>query len=148
MVTPAFQRKNFLGGKQALERDMLRPMNRDNAGARAQNSGLQEALNPAKPGQLSADHFGYTFCVGDEVMQTENNYDRDVSTAISVSSPPSTWKKPSWPSTSTAAPSPSAQRTRRGQPRLRHTIHKSQGSEYPAVVVPVLPSTTPCWRAT
>ena len=28
------------------------------------------------------------------------------------------------------------------------TVHKAQGSEYPAVVVSVMPRTTPCWRAT
>ncbi len=28
------------------------------------------------------------------------------------------------------------------------TVHKSQGSEYPAVVIPWRLSTIPCWRAT
>ena len=57
---------------------VLCPMNRGSAGARVLNSGLQEALNPAKPGQPSVDRFGYSFRIGDKVMQTENNYDRDV----------------------------------------------------------------------
>ncbi|AQS88437.1 hypothetical protein A0U93_11385 [Neoasaia chiangmaiensis] len=28
------------------------------------------------------------------------------------------------------------------------TIHKSQGSEYPAVVIPLVTHITPCWRGT
>ena len=56
---------------------VLCPMNRGSAGARALNTAL-EALNPAKPGQSSVERFGFIFRVFDQVMQTENNYDRDV----------------------------------------------------------------------
>ena len=51
-------------------------MNRSVTGARGINQALQAALNP--PGEHSVEKFGYAFSVGDKVMQIENNYDRDV----------------------------------------------------------------------
>lgn len=56
---------------------VLCPMNRSVTGARNFNQMIQSALNP--PGDRSIEKYGYTFCVGDKVMQIENNYDRDVS---------------------------------------------------------------------
>ena len=44
--------------------------------ARAINQALQAALNP--PGEHSVEKFGSAFSVGDKVMQIENNYDREV----------------------------------------------------------------------
>ena len=55
---------------------VLCPMNRGITGARGRNEALQLALNP--PGEHSVLKFGTAFSVGDKVMQTENNYDRDV----------------------------------------------------------------------
>jgi exodeoxyribonuclease V alpha subunit len=56
---------------------VLCPMNRGGLGARSLNLALQAALNP--PGdQPSVERFGQTFRSGDKVMQTENDYDRDV----------------------------------------------------------------------
>ena len=55
---------------------VLCPMNRGGAGARALNIELQEALNP--PGEIRVEQFGWTFCPGDKVMQVENDYDREV----------------------------------------------------------------------
>jgi hypothetical protein len=37
---------------------------------------LQKALNP--PGEIRIERFGWTFCPGDNVMQVENNYDKEV----------------------------------------------------------------------
>ena len=55
---------------------ILCPMNRGSAGARTLNEVLQLALNP--PTEASVLKFGTKFSVGDKVMQIENNYDRDV----------------------------------------------------------------------
>lgn len=55
---------------------VLCPMNRSTTGARALNQALQAALNP--PGPHSVEKFGHAFSPGDKVMQIENNYDREV----------------------------------------------------------------------
>jgi len=52
-------------------------MNRSLLGARNLNQVLQTALNPGDHGP-EAQRFGWTFRLGDRVIQTENNYNRDV----------------------------------------------------------------------
>jgi len=54
---------------------VLCPMNRGGLGARSLNIELQNALNP--PGEIRIDRFGWTFCPGDKVMQVENDYDKE-----------------------------------------------------------------------
>ena len=56
---------------------VLTPMNRSELGAQALNLRLQEALNPATTGP-QVQRFGWTFRVGDKVMQTHNNYQKEV----------------------------------------------------------------------
>ena len=116
---------------------VLCPMNRGAAGARSLNLALQAALNPA--GERRVERFGWTFAPGDKVMQIENDYDRevyngDIGAVVDVD-------------------------TELGELRARFddrdvaygfgeldalvpayatTIHKSQGSEYPAVVIPLV----------
>ena len=118
---------------------VLCPMNRGSAGARALNSALQEALNPAKPGQPSVDRFGTTFRVGDKVMQTENNYDRDVFNGdlgfIAAIDMEEAELMIDFDGRSVVYPFGELDEV---SPAFATTIHKSQGSEYPAVVVPVL----------
>jgi exodeoxyribonuclease V alpha subunit len=55
---------------------VLCPMNRGGLGARSLNIELQNALNP--PGDIRIERFGWTFCPGDKVMQVENDYDKEV----------------------------------------------------------------------
>src|SRR5205814_8970762 len=55
---------------------VLCPMNRGGLGARSLNIELQKVLNP--PGEIRIERFGWTFCHGDKVMQVENDYDREV----------------------------------------------------------------------
>src|SRR5262249_3637174 len=55
---------------------VLCPMNRGGLGARSLNVELQTALNP--PGEIRVERFGWTFCPGDKVMQVENDYDKKV----------------------------------------------------------------------
>jgi exodeoxyribonuclease V alpha subunit len=56
---------------------VLCPMNRGAAGARALNLALQGALNAGESG-TAVERFGFTYRVGDKVMQIENNYNREV----------------------------------------------------------------------
>ena len=59
------------------EIQVLAPMNRSELGARNLNVVLQEALN-GEGGQAEVERYGWRFRVGDRVIQNENNYDRDV----------------------------------------------------------------------
>lgn len=115
---------------------VLCPMNRGVLGARALNADLQARLNPAPAAVI--ERFGTRFAVGDKVMQTENDYDREVYngdlgviTAIDVEQQTVTVdvdQKPVVYEASDLDELVLAYAT---------TIHKAQGSEYPAVVVPV-----------
>lgn len=64
------------GFKPISDIQILAPMNRSGLGARSLNLELQKALNPNP--LLSVERFGTRFCVGDKVMQIENNYDKEV----------------------------------------------------------------------
>ena len=63
---------------------VLCPMTRGSVGARSFNVALQAALNPA--GARKVERFGWTFAPGDKVMQTENDYDREVCNGASATS--------------------------------------------------------------
>lgn len=56
---------------------VLTPMNRSLLGARNLNQVLQATLNPGDGGH-EVERFGWTFRIGDRVIQNENNYDLDV----------------------------------------------------------------------
>jgi exodeoxyribonuclease V alpha subunit len=115
---------------------VLCPMNRGGLGARSLNIELQKALNP--PGDICVERFGWSFCPGDKVMQVENNYDRDVyngdlGIVRSIDS-----------EQSELAVNFDGREVSYGFGELDElvlayatTIHKSQGSEYPAVVIPL-----------
>lgn len=116
---------------------VLCPMNRGGVGARSLNIELQAALNPA--GEKKVERFGWTFAPGDKVMQIENDYDKDVyngdigmiedvdldegEVAVNFDERRVTFV---FGELDTLVPAYAA------------TIHKSQGSEYPAVVIPVM----------
>ena len=57
---------------------VLAPIYRGPAGVIALNDRLQEKLNPASSSKAERRLFGTTFRLGDKVMQTQNNYDKDV----------------------------------------------------------------------
>ncbi|MGK7871402.1 SF1B family DNA helicase RecD2 [Falsiroseomonas sp. E2-1-a20] len=115
---------------------VLCPMNRGGLGARALNLELQQALNP--PGDLRVERFGWTFCPGDKVMQVANNYDRDVfngdlgviggldleegELTVLFDGRPVVYGFGELDELVLA---------------YATTIHKAQGSEYPAVVIPL-----------
>lgn len=116
---------------------VLCPMNRGGVGARSLNIELQKALNPA--GDKKVERFGWTFAPGDKVMQIENDYDKDVyngdiGTVEDIDGDEGELVVRFDDRTVTFA---------FGEldtlvPAYAATIHKSQGSEYPAVVIPVM----------
>ncbi len=114
---------------------VITPMQRGVLGARALNQALQAALNPHGE---SIERFGYTYRVGDKVMQMVNDYQKDVFNG----------------DIGRITRLQSEERT--VTVRFEHrtvdydyqeldelalsyaiTVHKSQGSEYPFVVIPV-----------
>ena len=115
---------------------VLCPMNRGGLGARSLNIELQAALNP--PGDIRIERFGWTFCPGDKVMQTENDYDKDVYNGdLGVVSRIDM-------EAGELAVDFEGREVVYGFGELDElvlayatTIHKSQGSEYPAVVIPL-----------
>jgi exodeoxyribonuclease V alpha subunit len=116
---------------------VLCPMNRGGVGARSLNIELQAALNPA--GEAKVERFGWTFAPGDKVMQIENDYDKEVYNGdigyIQGINPVD--------GELTASFDGRAVIYAFGEldmlvPAYAATIHKSQGSEYPAVVIPVM----------
>jgi exodeoxyribonuclease V alpha subunit len=116
---------------------VLCPMNRGGLGARSLNIELQKALNP--PGELKVERFGWTFGAGDKVMQTANDYERgvyngDLGVVFAINLEESEL-------TATF----DGREVTYGFGELDElvlayatTIHKSQGSEYPAVVIPLV----------
>jgi exodeoxyribonuclease V alpha subunit len=57
------------------EIQILTPMQKGELGARSLNQTLQQLLNPRGD---EVERFGYVYRTGDKVMQTENDYDKDV----------------------------------------------------------------------
>ncbi|RLC83303.1 MAG: ATP-dependent RecD-like DNA helicase [Chloroflexi bacterium] len=118
---------------------VLAPMYRGACGVANLNACLQEALNPASPRKVERRLGGRAFRVGDKVMQVRNNYDKDVyngdigrvtgidpveqTLTVTIDDRPVIYD---WGEVD----------------ELVHafavSVHKSQGSEYTAVVMPVL----------
>jgi exodeoxyribonuclease V alpha subunit len=57
---------------------VLAPMNLSLLGTGNLNRQLQEVLNPARPGAAQVQRHEWTFRAGDKVIQTKNNYDKEV----------------------------------------------------------------------
>lgn len=116
---------------------VLTPMHRGAAGTVRLNAMLQGGLNP--PGPASLERSGQRFAVGDKVLQLKNDYEKEVFNgafgAIRAVDP--------------EAGSLIAEFDGRMVPfkgreidglslAYAASIHKSQGSEFPAVVIPIL----------
>jgi exodeoxyribonuclease V alpha subunit len=117
---------------------VLCPMNRGSIGVRELNTALQIALNPVRPGEPAVERFGWRFQTRDKVIQTENDYKKEVfngdigtiekidpvehEVSIKFDDRLVTYDFGELDEISLA---------------YAVTIHKSQGSEFPAVVIPV-----------
>jgi exodeoxyribonuclease V alpha subunit len=115
---------------------VLCPMNRSGLGARSLNIELQRALNP--PGAERVEKFGSTFAPNDKVMQIENDYDKEVYNGdsgfvtridaeegqvfVNFDGREIPYETGDLDSLVLA---------------YATTIHKAQGSEYPAVILPL-----------
>jgi exodeoxyribonuclease V alpha subunit len=115
---------------------VLTPMNRGGLGARSLNVELQQRLNPGAEPRIT--RFGWTYAPGDKVIQTVNNYDKDVFNGdigrvarideeeglvfIDYDGRRVEYETGELDEVSLA---------------YATTVHKSQGSEYPAVVIPL-----------
>ena len=118
---------------------VMAPIYRGPAGVTVLNDRLQEKLNPPANNKPERRLFGTVFRLGDKVMQTQNNYDKDVYNGdigfiqsmdvieqqlkVDFESRPVTFD---WSETD--------------QLSLAYVIsvHKAQGSEFPAVVMPIV----------
>ncbi len=121
---------------QAIQ--VLSPMHRGAVGVGALNERLQAALNPAAANKAERRFGGRILRVGDRVMQIRNNYDKDIYNGdlgqiVAMD---------------TVAQSLTVRLDDRLIPydfleldELTHayavSVHKSQGSEFPAVVIPI-----------
>jgi exodeoxyribonuclease V alpha subunit len=117
---------------------VLCPMNRGSIGVRELNIVLQSALNPVRPSEPAVERFGWRFQVRDKVIQTENDYKKEVFNGdigtiekidpveqelfIRFDDRLVTYDFGELDEVSLA---------------YAVTIHKAQGSEFPAVVIPV-----------
>ncbi|ANA39439.1 recombinase RecD [Geobacter anodireducens] len=115
---------------------VLTPMNRGGIGARSLNAELQMKLN--EKGEPKITRFGTTFAPGDKVIQTVNNYDKEVFNgdigqimgidqeegALQVDYDGRTIEYDFGELDEVSL-------------AYATSIHKSQGSEYPAVVIPL-----------
>jgi exodeoxyribonuclease V alpha subunit len=115
---------------------VLCPMNRGITGARGINQALQAVLNP--PGEHSVDKFGNRFSAGDTVMQIENNYDRDVFNGDIgfVTGVDQDEEELAVAFDGRVVSYPFGELDELVL-CYATTIHKSQGSEYPVVVIPI-----------
>jgi exodeoxyribonuclease V alpha subunit len=116
---------------------VLCPMNRGGVGARSLNIELQAALNPNPA--VKVERFGWTFAPGDKVMQIENDYDKDVFNGdIGYIQAVDTVEGELTVDFDGREVSYLLGELDTLVPAYAATIHKSQGSEYPAVVIPVM----------
>jgi exodeoxyribonuclease V alpha subunit len=67
-----------LGCDPIRDIQVLAPMHRGSVGVRELNAVLQDALNPQRGDEAIVEKFGSQFRIRDKVIQTENNYDKDV----------------------------------------------------------------------
>jgi exodeoxyribonuclease V alpha subunit len=117
---------------------VLGPMNRGSLGIRELNVRLQAELNPARPDEPFVEKFGWQFRVRDKVIQTENDYDKevfngDIGQVVKI-------EPVERELTVNFAPREVVYEFGElDELALAYaiTIHKSQGSEFPAVVIPL-----------
>ncbi|MEU4133158.1 SF1B family DNA helicase RecD2 [Streptomyces wuyuanensis] len=126
---------------------VLAPMHRGPAGAGTLNGLLQQAITPARPDVAEKRFGGRVFRVGDKVTQIRNNYEKgkngvfNGTVGVVTSLNPVDQRLTVLTDEDEEVPYDFDELD-----ELAHayavTIHRSQGSEYPAVVIPV---TTGAW---
>ncbi len=117
---------------------VLCPMNRGTLGVRDLNLRLQNELNPARPGEPQVDKFGWQFRARDKVIQTQNDYDKDVFNGdigqITKIDPDEREVTVRFDNRDVAYDFGEMDELMLA---YAITIHRAQGSEFPAVIIPV-----------
>lgn len=115
---------------------ILTPMNRGGLGAHSLNAELQKVLNGSSEPRVT--RFGTTFSPGDKIIQTVNNYDKevfngDIGQILEINTEESSLKA------DFDGRIVEYEFGELDEVSLAYatSIHKSQGSEYPAVVIPL-----------
>ena len=125
------------GFNPKTEIQVLSPMNRSLLGARNLNQVLQQALNPGDGGP-EVQRFGWIYRIGDRVIQTENDYNREVFNGdlgiVEKINRVEQTMKVSFEGRSVEYDFGDLDELSLGYVL---SIHKSQGSEFPCVVIPV-----------
>ena len=115
---------------------VLCPMNRGGLGARSLNLELQQLLNP--PGEARVERFGWTFGPGDKVMQVVNDYEKEVFNGdlglVKAIDSEAGELLVDFDGREVAYDFGELDELVLA---YATTVHKAQGSEYPAVVIPV-----------
>jgi exodeoxyribonuclease V alpha subunit len=118
---------------------LLTPMQRGSVGVKVLNPLLQTLVNKSGIKQPGIEHFGIKYCIGDKVLQTENNYNKGIFNGdigfitkidqeegeiiVNFDGFDVTYEISELDQLSLA---------------YAITIHKSQGSEYHTVIMPIL----------
>ncbi|MCW0217838.1 MAG: ATP-dependent RecD-like DNA helicase [Prosthecobacter sp.] len=118
---------------------VLTPMNRHSLGTHSLNEAMQAALNPAHELKYELERFQTTYRVGDKVIQTHNNYDKevfngDIGHIVSIETDP---LKMCVRFDGDRLVEYEPGELDELQLAYALTIHKSQGSEFPCVIIPV-----------
>jgi exodeoxyribonuclease V alpha subunit len=115
---------------------VLTPMNRGGLGARALNVALQGLLNPTA--QPRIERFGWTYAPGDKVIQLVNNYDKEVFNGdigrVAAIDTEEGLLQIDFDGRRVAYETGELDEIALA---YATTVHKAQGSEYPAVVIPL-----------
>jgi exodeoxyribonuclease V alpha subunit len=145
IVATRLPRRFGLDPRQQVQ--VLCPMHRGPAGAGVLNERLQAALTPARDGLAERRFGGRIYRVGDKVMQLRNNYDKGTAGVFNGSVGQVTAL--SLEDSDLRVLLDEDEEVAYGFDELDElthayavSIHRSQGSEYPCVVVPV---TTSAW---
>lgn len=117
---------------------VLSPMNKSDLGVQNLNQRLQAALNPHAPGMKEVARYSVTFRPGDKVIQTRNNYQREVFNGdigrVATVDPVDQMLTADFDGREVLYEFADLDEL---QLAYAVSIHKAQGSEYPAVVIPV-----------
>lgn len=139
-----------------LDIQVLTPMRKGLLGVERLNSILQEYLNPPEPGKAEKEYGDHKFRVGDKVMQIKNNYqlEWEITTkyGLTVDKGMGIFNGDMGIVTEINTYTETLEVEYDEKRKVKYpfelleelelayaiTIHKSQGSEYPAVVIPLL----------
>ncbi|RKE07771.1 exodeoxyribonuclease V alpha subunit [Catellatospora citrea] len=145
LVSQRIPRKFGLDARRDIQ--VLTPMHRGPAGAGNLNQLLQQALTPAVEGRPERRYGGRVYRVGDKVTQIRNNYDKGTAGVFNGTVGVVTGMAPD--DHKLTVRTDEDEDVEYGFDELDElvhayaiSIHRSQGSEYPAVVVPL---TTSAW---